>query len=30
MMKAMVDQGFLGRKVGKGFYLYPEDAKKGM
>eukprot|EP00596_Hydrurales_sp_CCMP1899_P005173 CAMPEP_0119036246 /NCGR_PEP_ID=MMETSP1177-20130426/3809_1 /TAXON_ID=2985 /ORGANISM="Ochromonas sp, Strain CCMP1899" /LENGTH=699 /DNA_ID=CAMNT_0006995777 /DNA_START=269 /DNA_END=2368 /DNA_ORIENTATION=- len=27
-MKKMVDNGFLGRKSGKGFYLYPADAKK--
>jgi hypothetical protein len=25
----MVEKGILGRKVGKGFYLYPKDAKKG-
>ncbi len=25
----MVENGWLGRKVGKGFYLYPKDAKKG-
>jgi enoyl-CoA hydratase/long-chain 3-hydroxyacyl-CoA dehydrogenase len=25
----MVEKGLLGRKSGKGFYLYPADAKKG-
>lgn len=29
VMKAMLDKGFLGRKTGKGFYLYPKNAKKG-
>ena len=29
VMQAMLDKGFLGRKAGKGFYLYPKDAKKG-
>ena len=29
MMKAMVDKGWLGRKTGKGFYLYPKNPKKG-
>ena len=29
MMAAMVEKGWLGRKSGKGFYLYPKDAKKG-
>ena len=28
-MSKMVEKGILGRKVGKGFYLYPKDAKKG-
>lgn len=28
-MSAMVEKGMLGRKTGKGFYLYPKDAKKG-
>jgi len=29
MMAKMVEKGWLGRKTGKGFYLYPKDAKKG-
>lgn len=29
IMKTMVEKGLLGRKAGKGFYLYPKDAKKG-
>lgn len=29
MMKQMVDRGWLGRKTGKGFYLYPKNPKKG-
>lgn len=29
MMGEMVKKGWLGRKTGKGFYLYPKDAKKG-
>jgi enoyl-CoA hydratase / long-chain 3-hydroxyacyl-CoA dehydrogenase len=29
MMKAMLDKGWLGRKSGKGFYLYPANPKKG-
>lgn len=29
MMAAMVEKGWLGRKSGKGFYMYPKDAKKG-
>jgi len=29
VMKTMLEKGFLGRKTGKGFYLYPKDAKKG-
>lgn len=29
LMDTMVQKGLLGRKVGKGFYLYPKDAKKG-
>lgn len=28
MMNVMVEKGWLGRKAGKGFYLYPKDAKK--
>lgn len=28
-MAKMVEKGWLGRKSGKGFYLYPKDAKKG-
>ena len=28
-MSTMVEKGILGRKVGKGFYLYPANAKKG-
>ncbi len=29
VLKGMLEKGFLGRKAGKGFYLYPKDAKKG-
>jgi enoyl-CoA hydratase/long-chain 3-hydroxyacyl-CoA dehydrogenase len=29
LMQKMVDANLLGRKAGKGFYLYPKDAKKG-
>jgi 3-hydroxyacyl-CoA dehydrogenase len=29
-MQKMLDKGLLGRKAGKGFYLYPKDAKKGL
>lgn len=29
IMSTMLAKGFLGRKSGKGFYLYPKDAKKG-
>jgi enoyl-CoA hydratase/long-chain 3-hydroxyacyl-CoA dehydrogenase len=29
MMELMVTKGWLGRKAGKGFYLYPKDMKKG-
>ena len=25
----MVEKGWLGKKTGKGFYLYPKGAKKG-
>lgn len=25
----MVEKGWLGKKTGKGFFLYPKDAKKG-
>jgi enoyl-CoA hydratase/long-chain 3-hydroxyacyl-CoA dehydrogenase len=28
MMSTMLEKGWLGRKSGKGFYLYPKDAKK--
>lgn len=28
-MSTMLQKGWLGRKSGKGFYLYPKDAKKG-
>ena len=27
-MSTMVEKGFLGRKSGAGFYMYPKDAKK--
>lgn len=27
-MRTMVERGMLGRKTGKGFYLYPKEAKK--
>lgn len=29
LLGQMVEKGWLGRKAGKGFYLYPKDAKKG-
>ncbi len=29
MISEMVKKGWLGRKSGKGFFLYPKDAKKG-
>lgn len=29
MMAKMVEKGWLGRKAGKGFYLYPKNPKKG-
>lgn len=29
VMHAMLEKGMLGRKAGKGFYLYPAKAKKG-
>lgn len=29
LIAIMIEKGFLGRKSGKGFYLYPKDAKKG-
>lgn len=29
LMKTMVEKGWLGKKSGKGFYMYPKDAKKG-
>lgn len=29
MLAEMVEKGWLGRKAGKGFYMYPKDAKKG-
>jgi enoyl-CoA hydratase/long-chain 3-hydroxyacyl-CoA dehydrogenase len=28
LLQKMVDAGMLGKKAGKGFYLYPKDAKK--
>ena len=28
-LKGMIEKGMVGRKSGKGFYLYPKDAKKG-
>jgi enoyl-CoA hydratase/long-chain 3-hydroxyacyl-CoA dehydrogenase len=29
VLATMVQKGFLGKKTGKGFYMYPKDAKKG-
>jgi 3-hydroxyacyl-CoA dehydrogenase len=29
LMKNLVAKGLLGRKAGKGFYLYPKETKKG-
>jgi enoyl-CoA hydratase / long-chain 3-hydroxyacyl-CoA dehydrogenase len=29
IMNMLIAKGYLGRKSGKGFYLYPKDAKKG-
>ncbi len=29
LISRVVERGLLGRKTGKGFYLYPKDAKKG-
>jgi len=29
LMSGLVEKGFLGKKTGKGFYLYPANAKKG-
>jgi hypothetical protein len=29
LIAEMVKKGWLGRKSGKGFYMYPKDAKKG-
>ena len=28
-LKSLIDKNIVGRKSGKGFYLYPKDAKKG-